>query len=152
MSLVTIGTVRTPRTDPDDTVGWGDVTARIELVPELGDASLTGLVDFSHVEVLFRFHLAEDREHYRGVRPARGRADLPPIGVFAARGPYRPNRIGVSSCRLVEVGDTWLTVRGLDAVDGTPVLDLKPVMSALLPTDVHEPAWSRELMADYWQR
>jgi tRNA (Thr-GGU) A37 N-methylase len=75
---------------------------------------------------------------------------MPPIGVFGARGPYRPNPIGVSACELVEVGDTWLSVRGLDAVDGTPVLDIKPVQVQLVPRDVREPEWSRRLMSDYY--
>jgi len=75
---------------------------------------------------------------------------VPLIGVFAARGPHRPNPIGVSACRILDVGDTWLTVRGLDAVDRTPVLDIKPVMPTLLPADVTEPDWSRQLMADYY--
>jgi tRNA (adenine37-N6)-methyltransferase len=145
-----VGRVVSPRTDPADTTGWGEVEARIELVAELGEHALDGLAGFSHAEVLFWFDRIARRPSYAAPARARGRADMPLIGVFAARGPHRPNPVGVSACRILEVGDTWLTVRGLDAVDGTPVLDVKPVMPVLLPTDVTEPGWSRRLMADYY--
>lgn len=145
-----VGRVSSPRTDPDHTTGWGDVEARIELTKELGSHALDGLAGFSHVEVVFWFDRITPRDSYAQPARARGRADMPLIGVFAARGPNRPNPIGVSACRIVEVGDSWLTVRGLDAVDGTPVLDLKPVMPTLLPAGVTEPPWSHDLMADYY--
>jgi tRNA-Thr(GGU) m(6)t(6)A37 methyltransferase TsaA len=151
VQLQPVGRVVSERQDETDTDFWGGVVARIELAPELGDRSLAGLADFSHVEVLFGFDRITPREHYRDVRPARGRADLPAVGVFAGRGPNRPNPIGVTICELVEVGDTYLTVRGLDAVDGTPVFDLKPVMRTFLPPagSVRQPAWADVLMRDY---
>jgi tRNA (Thr-GGU) A37 N-methylase len=72
-------------------------------------------------------------------------------GIFAQRGKERPNRIGLSTCELLAVEGTTLTVRGLDAIDGTPVLDIKPYMSEFAPrTPVRQPAWSRELMARYF--
>lgn len=145
-----IGTVRSPRADPGNTIGWGEVVARIELVDELGTESLAGLADFSHVDVLFWFDRVTARDSYAGLRRPRGRDDMPLIGVFGDRGPHRPNPIAVSACELVEVGDTWLSVRGLDAVDGTPVLDLKPVQPRLVPHDVREPEWSARLMNDYY--
>jgi tRNA-Thr(GGU) m(6)t(6)A37 methyltransferase TsaA len=146
-----IGYVVSARTDPADTTGWGEVEARIELTDELGTHALDGLAGFSHAEILFWFDRVTPRSSYAEPARARGRADMPLIGVFAARGPYRPNPIGVSACRILEVGDTWLTVRGLDAVDRTPVLDVKPVMPTLLPADVTEPDWSRRLMSDYYR-
>lgn len=145
-----VGVVRSPRTDVRDTTGWGSVTARIELVEGLGGATLTGLEDFSHVEVVLWFDRVVPRDSYDAVAPPRGRSDLPAVGVFASRGPNRPNPLGVSACRLLEVVGSTLTVAGLDAVDGTPVLDLKPVMAALLPQGVGEPAWSERLMRDYY--
>lgn len=149
MQLVPVGRVTSVRGDVADTDFWGGVVARIDLAPEYGDGALTGLGDFSHVEVIFVFDRVTPREHYRDTRPARGRADLPAVGVFAGRGPNRPNLLGVTICEVVEVGDTWLTVRGLDALDGTPVVDVKPVMATLLPSSVRQPAWVAELMRDY---
>lgn len=145
-----IGYVASARTDPANTTGWGEVEARIDLTAELGTHALDGLAGFSHAEIVFWFDRITPRASYAEPARARGRADMPLIGVFAARGPHRPNPLGVSACRILDVGDTWLTVRGLDAVDRTPVLDIKPVMPTLLPTDVTEPDWSRQLMADYY--
>lgn len=152
MEIAAIGTVSSPRTDPSDTTGWGDVVARIHLVEALGRRSLEGLADFSHVDILYWFDRVVRRPDYVEPRRARGREDMPMLGVFASRGPNRPNPIGVSACRLIDVGDTWLTVRGLDAVDGTPILDIKPVMAQLIPCGVEEPEWSSRLMRDYYQR
>jgi tRNA-Thr(GGU) m(6)t(6)A37 methyltransferase TsaA len=150
MHVAAIGTVSSPRTDPSNTVGWGDVVARVVLDGSLGVHSLDGLADFSHAEIVFWFDQVAPRSSYAESSRARGREDMPLIGVFAARGPHRPNPIGVSACEIVEVSDTALTVRGLDAVDGTPVLDIKPVMAQLVPREVHEPDWSRRLMSDYY--
>jgi tRNA (adenine37-N6)-methyltransferase len=63
----------------------------------------------------------------------------------------RPNRIGVSICRLLSVTGLTLFVEGLDAVDGSPVLDIKPVWNGYLPRGaLREPRWAQELMAGYW--
>ena len=87
----------------------------------------------------------------RGARHPRGRDDWPLVGIFAQRGKRRPGRIGVSRCRLLEVEGTRLQVEGLDAVDGTPVLDVKPVMREFEPRGVvRQPDWVAELMADYY--
>ena len=74
------------------------------------------------------------------------------FGIFAQRAKGRPNRIGVTTCEIVSVDQRVVTVRGLDAIDGTPVLDLKPYMVEFAPrTPVRQPAWSHELMRDYWR-
>jgi tRNA (adenine37-N6)-methyltransferase len=84
-------------------------------------------------------------------RRPRGRADWPEVGIFAQRGKNRPNRIGVTVCRLLSVRDLTIEVEGLDAIDGTPVLDIKPYVSGFAPKGaVREPAWARELMETYW--
>ena len=73
------------------------------------------------------------------------------VGIFAQRGKNRPNRLGVSVCELLGVDGLCVTVRGLDALDGTPVLDLKPVLREFLPRGtVQQPAWASELMARYY--
>jgi tRNA (Thr-GGU) A37 N-methylase len=86
-----------------------------------------------------------------GARRPRGNPDWPLVGIFAQRGKNRPNRIGVTVCRIVSVSGREIEVEGLDAIDGTPVLDIKPVMREFLPRgDIRQPDWSRELMKDYW--
>lgn len=146
-----VGVVRGGRREAEDD-GWDAETCRIELDPERFEAAaLTGLDAFSHVEIVYHFHLVDEADVIAGARRPRGRADWPEVGIFAQRGRVRPNRLGVSVARLVGVTDTVLTVRGLDAIDGTPVLDVKPVLSGFLPRqDVVEPAWASEIMAAYW--
>jgi tRNA (adenine37-N6)-methyltransferase len=83
-------------------------------------------------------------------RPA-GRDDWPEVGIFASRYSHRPNRLGVTRCQLRAVSGLTLLVGGLDAIDGTPVLDIKPWMAEQGPRgEVHQPDWSHELMAGYW--
>ena len=133
---------------PEDD-SWDREVAEIVLAPRFGAEALAGLLDFSHIEVIF--HFDQESEIHTGARHPRGRTDWPLVGIFPQRGRNRPNRIGVSICRLLSVDGTRLKVRGLDAVDGTPVLDIKPVMMAFLPRGgIHEPEWVGELMKDYW--
>ena len=73
------------------------------------------------------------------------------MGIFAQRGKARPNRIGITIVRIVAREGRVLRVAELDAVDGTPVLDIKPVMREFLPREeVRQPRWARELMQRYW--
>src|SRR5205085_5558507 len=107
---------------------------------------------FSHVEVVFLFHLVPGEKIETTARHPRGNTDWPRVGIFAQRGKNRPNRIGVSVCSLQAVEGLTIRVTGLDAVDGTPVLDVKPVMREFLPRgEVRQPAWSSGLMRGYWQ-
>jgi tRNA (Thr-GGU) A37 N-methylase len=132
--------------------GWDAETAVIELDPtEVEVGATDGLGDFSHVEVVFCFDQVVEDTVCRGTRHPRGRQDWPSVGILAQRARDRPNRIGVSVCRVVGVGPHSIEVTGLDAIDGTPVLDVKPYLSEFAPRgDVRQPAWSTELMAGYW--
>lgn len=146
-----IGVVRSPRRDLDDDF-WGAVEAEIALGPEFGPEALAGLADFSHVEVLFLMHRVDPRQVETGARHPRERTDWPRVGVFAQRGKARPNRIGLSRATVVRVEDRVLRVRGLDAIDGTPVLDIKPWMDEFAPIGAtRQPDWSRALMQDYFK-
>jgi tRNA-Thr(GGU) m(6)t(6)A37 methyltransferase TsaA len=131
---------------------WDAVESSIELDADALDADATlGLEDFSHIEVVYLFHLADEAKACRGARHPRGNAAWPLTGILAQRAKDRPNRIGVTVCRLLDVDGRTLTVRGLDAIDGTPVLDVKPYLSGFAPRGgVREPPWSLELMAGYW--
>jgi len=149
ITLGTVGIVQNTRTDPGDTDHWGDVISAILIDERFPEDCLQGLEEFSHVEVLYHFHQAQERPDYHA-RPPRGRSDLPAVGVFADRGPRRPNRIGATVCRVLSAERRQLTVRGLDAVDGTPVIDLKPVMRQFLPTGLRQPPWVEALMAEYF--
>lgn len=131
---------------------WGASRAAVRLDPDRFAAdALAGLDTFSHAEIVFVFDRVTDDEIVTGARHPRGRKDWPLTGIFAQRGKNRPNRIGVSVCRILAVEGLSVEVEGLDAIDGTPVLDIKPVLADFLPRgEVREPAWARELMAAYW--
>lgn len=146
-----IGVVRSAMDAPVDDVFGGSIS-RIELdAGRFTRAALAGLNEFSHVEIVFLFdRLAESDLEY-GARHPRGRTDWPVTGIFAQRAKNRPNRLGVTVCRLIAVGDLWIEVESLDAIDGTPVLDIKPYMREFGPKgDIHQPAWASDLMAGYW--
>jgi tRNA-Thr(GGU) m(6)t(6)A37 methyltransferase TsaA len=150
-TMTPIGHVHGGRADPIDD-DWGQSCATITLDPaRFDDTALAGLEDFSHIEVLFVFDKVTDDQIVSGARHPRGRTDWPKIGIFAQRGKNRPNRIGLTTCRIVSVSGRDLEVEGLDAIDGTPVLDIKPVMTGFVPRgEVREPDWAREIMAGYW--
>jgi tRNA (Thr-GGU) A37 N-methylase len=137
--------------DPVDDV-WGGVTCRIDLDPsQFSPDCLAGLAGFSHVEIVFLFHLVRESEIATGSRHPRNRPDWPKAGIFAQRGKNRPNRIGVTICRLLSVENLSLEIAGLDAIDGTPVLDIKPYMREFAPRgETHQPEWAHQLMAGYW--
>ena len=149
--LTSIGTVRSDRNEPIDD-GWDAIATRIELDPaQFKPDATASLGDFSHVEVIFHFDRVGESEINAGARRPRGRADWPLVGIFAQRGKGRPNRIGVTVCKLLSVDGLTIAVQGLDAIDGTPVLDIKPVMQGFLPRgDIREPEWAVELMKGYW--
>ena len=144
-----VALVRGPRKEPVDDF-WGGEIATLEFDPaQFGPEALAGLDAFSHLEVVFVMDRVTAIE--TGARHPRGREDWPRVGIFAQRASGRPNRIGLSRCRIVDVVGLSVRVDGLDAVDGTPVLDVKPWLSEFGPRGrVTQPSWSTELMTDYW--
>jgi tRNA (adenine37-N6)-methyltransferase len=151
MDVTPIGYVVGGRTEPVDD-DWDAEIAVIRLDgARFAPDALRGLDAFSHLEVVYRFHLVDEAGVHTGARRPRGNPDWPEVGIFAQRGKDRPNRIGVSVCRIEAVDGLDVRVRGLDAVDGTPVLDLKPAMREFLPRgELRQPAWAGELMTGYW--
>ena len=124
----------------------------MELNPALFKSdALTALDQFSHAEIVFVFDRVGDDEIVYGARHPRERQDWPLVGIFAQRGKNRPNRLGVCICRILSVNGLVVEAEGLDAIDGTPIIDVKPVMREFLPRgEIRQPAWSSELMKDYW--
>lgn len=127
MSLVAIGIVRSPLKEPTyNRLDLREITAEIIIDESLTEA-LDGLEGFSHIIVLYWMHLAA-REKKRLKTHPMGRQDVPPQGLFATRSPNRPNPIGKTTVRLLERRGNVLKVQGLDAIDGTSVIDIKPYM------------------------
>jgi tRNA-Thr(GGU) m(6)t(6)A37 methyltransferase TsaA len=149
MRLHPIGSVRSPVVDPVDE-GWGDVVSEIHLEPELAQG-LLGLEMFSHALVVFWMHRATFDPATDLVRRPRGRVDMPLVGIFAQRAKHRPNAIGVTAVRVLACDGNVLRVQGLDAVDGTPVLDVKPYFPVYDRVDgTAVPQWVDEVMRDYF--
>ncbi len=145
-----IGAVRAERRVAEDD-DWGGSEALIRLDERFPPDALAGLEDFSHVEVLFLFDRVDPGSVETGARHPRDNPDWPAVGIFAQRGRKRPNRIGSTVCRVLGCEGRTLRVAELDAIDGTPVLDLKPVMREFLPRgELRQPAWVGELMRRYW--
>ena len=152
ISVKPIGRVMSTRDEAIDD-DWDSVETTILLDPtELRPDATAGLEAFSHIVVTYVFYRLAEHEIERGARHPRGRTDWPKVGILAQRAKNRPNRLGITTCRVLAVNGLSLRVQGLDAIDGTPVLDIKPHMSGFDPRGiVREPAWSRELMDRYWE-
>lgn len=150
--LGAIGRVSSPVTKGRDE-NWGTVVAEIRLDDSRFEpACVSGLEEFSHVEVVFVFDQLSENEIETGTRHPRENPLWPKVGIFAQRGRKRPNRLGATICELVSIEGLAIRVRGLDAFDGSPVVDLKPVMREFLPDpgSIRQPQWSRELMSTYF--
>ena len=149
ISLEPVGVVVGGRSEPIDD-NWGPVEAVIRLADRFGPEVVTGLESFSHLCVVFQFHLVDEGDVVTGTRHPRGNTEWPSVGMFAQRARMRPNRLGVSTCALVGVDGLDLHVLGLDAMDSSPVLDVKPFMREFVPLDTYQPAWATELMSGYY--
>jgi len=148
-ALTPVGVVRSTRTVAEDD-DWDAETSTIELIAPFDARALRGLDAFSHCIVVYVFDRASWDET-RMARHPRGNPDWPEVGIFAQRAKDRPNRLGVTTCRVLGVDGTTLRVSGLDAIDGTPVVDIKPHMLEFGPRgETHQPAWADELMQGYW--
>jgi len=126
---------------PSGDVDWSGVVSEIEIDPALTEV-LDGLEEFSHIVVLFWFHKVTAGEMPLKIRPM-GKQELPLIGLFATGTPNRPNRIGRTTVRLLKCQGNILTVEGLDALDGTPVIDIKsyhPRHDSI--TEARAPRWT----------
>ena len=114
------------------------------------ERSVRGIETFSHCIVVYVFDKATWDQSKMSRHP-RGNKDWPEVGIFAQRAKDRPNRLGVTVCRILEINGSSIRVAGLDAIDGTPVVDIKPWMEEFGPRgDGSQPLWSTELMKDYW--
>lgn len=130
---------------------WGSILSTIKLVESISEDSLKGIHEFSHLEIIFFFDKVSDDKIQYEARHPRNNKDYPEVGIFAQRGKNRPNKLGVTIVELVEVKNRLLIVKGLDAIDGTPIIDIKPVMKEFLPKgEVRQPSWSISLMENYW--
>jgi tRNA-Thr(GGU) m(6)t(6)A37 methyltransferase TsaA len=150
ITLSPIGTVKNARQKVEDD-RWGGIASVIELNSSFTEEALFQIDEFSHAEVIYYFHLVKDEKIETGARHPRNNKGWPKVGILAQRGKNRPNRLGATIVKVIKREGLQIFVQGLDAINGTPVLDIKPVMKEFLPREeIHQPAWATELMKNYW--
>ncbi len=129
---------------------WGPIDSEITLAEHIPTEAFNGIEAFSHLEIVFHFDQAEESKIVYSGRP-RGNPDYPVMGIFGQRKKDRPNRIGLCTIEMVAHKSRTVTVKGLDAIDGTPVLDIKPVFREFQPKGtIMQPDWVAELLKHYW--
>lgn len=149
MNIESIGIVRSPVKEPTDE-GWGQVIAEIELNASLA-SGLAGIDQFSHIIVIFFMHRYTFNPAMDLIRRPQERGDMPEVGIFAQRAKHRPNPIGITAVELIERRGPLLVLKGLDAIDGTPVLDIKPYVPAFdTRLNAIVPEWINKLMEKYF--
>ncbi|WP_075982802.1 SAM-dependent methyltransferase [Bacillus massilinigeriensis] len=146
-----IGFVKSTRNEMIDD-HWGKETAFIRLDENIfSEEALYGLEDFSHVVVIFYMNEVKAEKIETNARHPRNNPNWPKVGIFSQRGKNRPNQIGITVCEIIKRDGLSLEVKNLDAIEGTPVLDIKPYMVEFGPKgEVKQPNWATELMKDYF--
>lgn len=145
-----IAFVKNSRKNTEDDY-WGNVISDIIISEKISEESIRGIEEFSHLEIIFYFHLADLSKINISATHPRGNKKFPKVGIFTQRKKARPNLLGSTIVKLLKSDKNIITVSGLDAVDGTPVIDIKPVMKEFLPDEIiTQPSWASELMKNYW--
>lgn len=150
ITLQPIATVKNSRTEPIDD-HWETITAEIELAAHIPTEAFNSISDFSHLEIIYYFDQVEKEDIVFSGRP-RGNPNYPLVGIFGQRKKDRPNQIGLATVELLEHKGRTIKVKFLDAINGTPVLDIKPVFREFQPkTEIKQPDWVADLMREYWK-
>lgn len=151
ITLTPIGFVKNTRTEISDDF-WGDVVSEIELVECFGEDAFEGIDAFSHLEIVFYFHRVDKEKILYGSGHPRRNINFPKVGIFAQRKKDRPNLLGTTIVTLFKREGKRIFVSNFDAIDGTAVLDIKPMFKEFLPKEnIIQPKWVDELMMDYWK-
>ncbi|MFN2127320.1 MAG: tRNA (N6-threonylcarbamoyladenosine(37)-N6)-methyltransferase TrmO [Anaerolineales bacterium] len=148
IELEVVGSVVSPVKEPVDE-NWGDIISEIVLEKKYTDG-LIGLEDFSHAVIIYFMHLATDKNRVKIIRRPQGRDDMPFVGIFSQRAKRRPNPVGVTAVKIIKVENNSLKVLGLDAINGTPVLDIKPYYPRDRVENPIIPEWVYRLMNKYY--
>jgi tRNA-Thr(GGU) m(6)t(6)A37 methyltransferase TsaA len=149
IKLTPIATVKNSRTEPIDD-NWETIIAEIELADHIPTEAFASIGDFSHLEIIYYFDKVKNEEVVFSGRP-RGNPNYPLVGIFGQRKKDRPNQIGLTTVELLEHNGRSIKVKFLDAIDGTPILDIKPVFKEFQPkSEIRQPVWVSDLMKNYW--
>jgi tRNA (adenine37-N6)-methyltransferase len=149
LEIKAIGVVVGGRTEPTDDHWTGNAIIRLD--PKFPVEVVQGLADFSHLLVVWHFHVASPADVALHARSPRNNPLWPPTGTFVHRNHRRPNQLAESFPRLLRVDGLDLHVTDLDAIDGSPVYDLAPYFKEMGPRgEIREPGWPAEMLKDYW--
>ena len=144
-----IATVYNSRTEKTDDF-WGSVVSEIVLTEGIPENAFSNIEMFSHLEVIYYFNQVTDDQVVFSGHP-RGNPLYPEMGIFCQRKKDRPNKIGLCTVELLKHEGRKIIVRNLDAIAGTPVLDIKPVFKEFQPQgEIRQAAWVADLMKNYW--
>ena len=150
IKLQAIGFVKNERKEVKDD-HWGKIVSEIELVESIMAEALEGIEAFSHLEIIFYMDQVLAEKAVPQYRHPRNNTNLPMLGTFAQRNKNRPNQLGLTTVELIERKERSLFVRKLDAINGTPILDIKPVFKEFEPQgEIRQPDWPQEIMKFYW--
>ncbi len=150
IQLTPIAYVKNTRKEVKDD-DWSSIISEIELADNIIAESLEGITEFSHLQVIFYMDKVLDEKAIAQYRHPRNDTTLPKLGTYAQRNKNRPNKLGLTTVELLERKPRSLIVKNLDAIDGTPVLDIKPVMLEFAPKGIiRQPAWTKVIMKNYW--
>ena len=145
-----VAIVRNSRIKPTDDF-WGESISEIELSECIPTEAFDNISDFSHLEIIYYFSQVEIKDIVYNGKP-RGNSSYPNVGIFGQRKKDRPNPIGLCTVELIEHTDRIIKVKYLDAINGTPVLDIKPVFKEFQPKgEIKQPNWVGDLMRNYWK-
>lgn len=151
IQLASIAYVKNSRKEMVDD-HWSSIISEIELAENIISEALEGIEDFSHLEVIFYMDKVKNEKAIAQYRHPRNNTALPKLGTYAQRNKSRPNKLGLTTVELIERKARTLIVKNLDAIDGTPILDIKPVMIEFQPQGIiRQPEWAKEIMKNYWK-
>lgn len=149
VNLQAIAFVKNVRTTPIDD-NWKNIISDIELADHIPTEAFNHIEDFSHLEIIYYFDQVNHQNIVFSGHP-RGNPNHPAVGILGQRKKDRPNTLGLATVELLAHQDRTITVKFLDAIDGTPILDIKPVFKEFEPqTAIKQPAWVADLMQNYW--
>ena len=149
LDLKVVATVKNMRPHIEDDY-WEEIVSEIILEKDIPTEVIKNIDQFSHLEIVFLFHLVDQTKIINSGRP-RGNPNYPEMGIFAQRKKERVNQLGLSIVELLEIKGRTLKVKYLDAIDGTPVIDIKPVFKEFLPKgEIRQPSWVSDITKNYW--
>ena len=149
IEMTPIAIVKNTRTKAIDD-NWENIFSEIILADHIPIQSFNSILDFSHLEIIYYFDKVGDKEFIFSGHP-RENLLYPSVGIFGQRKKDRPNKIGICTVQLLEQNGRTIKVKYLDAIDGTPILDIKPVFKEFQPKgEIKQPEWLSNLMKNYW--